>query len=53
VINEEPDENGDKSYYLLVEGYGLREVMGCSGVDGIRTKSNHIMDMQVSLSLKP
>lgn len=34
-----------KEYYLLVEGYGLREVMGCSGIRGDLTKSNHIADM--------
>jgi DNA-directed RNA polymerase III subunit RPC1 len=34
VINEENDDSGKKIYYLLVEGYGLQDVMGCSGVDG-------------------
>jgi len=52
VINEELDNSGSKSYYLLVEGYGLREVMGCPGVDGLNTKSNHIMDMQDVLGIE-
>ena len=52
VINEEVDESGQKAYYLLVEGYGLREVMGCPGVDGCNTKSNHIMDMQDVLGIE-
>ncbi len=52
VINEELDNNGDKSYYLLVEGYGLREVIGSTGVDGLDTKSNHIMDMQDVLGIE-
>jgi len=38
-------EDGDKAFHLLVEGYGLREVMGCQGVEGRETESNHIMDM--------
>jgi DNA-directed RNA polymerase III subunit RPC1 len=52
VINEEVDGDGKKAYYLLVEGYGLREVMGCPGVDGRLTKSNHIMDMQDVLGIE-
>jgi len=52
VINEELDNQGKKSYYLLVEGYGLREVMGCNGIDGLNTKSNHIMDMQDVLGIE-
>jgi DNA-directed RNA polymerase III subunit RPC1 len=52
VINEELDNSGNKSYYLLVEGYGLREVMGCPGIDGLNTKSNHIMDMQDVLGIE-
>ena len=31
VINEEDGENGKKSFHLLVEGYGLAEVMGSPG----------------------
>jgi DNA-directed RNA polymerase III subunit RPC1 len=52
VINEELDDSGEKSYYLLVEGYGLREVVGATGVDGLNTKSNHIMDMQEVLGIE-
>jgi DNA-directed RNA polymerase III subunit RPC1 len=54
VINEESSEKDgqEKNYYLLVEGYGLREVMGCAGVDGRRTKSNHIVDMQEVLGIE-
>ena len=39
------DMISQKQYYLLVEGYGLREVMGCAGIVGSQTKSNHIVDM--------
>jgi len=52
VINEGVDDAGDKTYHLLVEGYGLREVMGCQGVDGRETVSNHIMDMQAVLGIE-
>jgi hypothetical protein len=34
-----------KQYHLLVEGYGLLEVMGCSGVDASKTYSNHIFEV--------
>ncbi|KAJ3093173.1 hypothetical protein HK102_003581 [Quaeritorhiza haematococci] len=37
---------------LLVEGYGLREVMGMEGVDGKRTKSNHILEVQKTLGIE-
>lgn len=53
VINEGVDDrSGDKTYHLLVEGYGLQEVMGCQGVDGRETVSNHIMDMQQVLGIE-
>lgn len=29
---------------MLVTGYGLSEVMGTDGVDGLRTKTNHVME---------
>ena len=35
---------------MLVEGYGLQEVMGCPGVDGINTKTNNILEMQARAS---
>lgn len=54
VINEEdvPGESGVKNYYLLVEGYGLSDVMGTPGVDGYTTKSNHIIEMQKVLGIE-
>ena len=51
VINETV-ENDMKKYYLLVEGYGLSDVMGCSGVNGSETKSNHILEMQTVLGIE-
>ena len=51
VINEE-EVNGLKTYYLLVEGYGLAEVMGSPGVDGRSCKSNHILEVQQVLGIE-
>ena len=53
VINEEFDgQLGKKLYYLLVEGYGLQDVMSCPGIDGKYTKSNHILEMQRVLGIE-
>ncbi|KAJ8551812.1 hypothetical protein K7X08_028255 [Anisodus acutangulus] len=51
VVNKEQqkDRKSDvkgKTYELLVEGTGLLAVMGIEGVDGLNTKSNHIMEVQ-------
>lgn len=35
----------DGSRELLVEGYGLREVMTTDGVIGMKTKTNHILEV--------
>ena len=52
VINEEEQPGNQKSYYLLVEGYGLSEVIGCPGIKGTESKSNHIMEMQNVLGIE-
>eukprot|EP01038_Epipyxis_sp_PR26KG_P008141 gene8141-11020_t len=53
VINEEVDSvTSKKIYYLLVEGYGLEDVIGCPGVDGRQVKSNHISEMQHVLGIE-
>lgn len=53
VINEEINSTtGKKDYYLLVEGYGLQEVMGCPGVLGDSSKSNHIIELQKVLGIE-
>lgn len=38
------DEKNNDVNRLLVTGYGLAEVMGTDGVDGLRTKTNHVME---------
>ncbi|KAK1737834.1 putative DNA-directed RNA polymerase [Skeletonema marinoi] len=45
VINEET-KGGNPSYHLLVEGYGLAEVMGSPGIDGRHTTTNHIIEVE-------
>lgn len=44
--------NGDKKYNLLVEGYGLREVMTSEGIVGTQTTSNHIMETAKVLGIE-
>ena len=43
---------GEKTYYLLVEGYGLQEVIGSPGVNGLETVTNHITEMQKVLGIE-
>jgi len=52
VINEEAGENGGKSFHLLVEGYGLSEVMGSPGVDGSKTTTNHVIEVLTTLGVE-
>ncbi|KAL2614065.1 hypothetical protein R1flu_025757 [Riccia fluitans] len=47
VISE---ENG--KYNLLVEGTNLSAVMGIDGVDGRRTKSNHVIEAEHTLGIE-
>jgi DNA-directed RNA polymerase III subunit RPC1 len=51
VINEE-ERDGRSSYNLLVEGYGLAEVMGSPGVDGRYTITNHIIEVEQTLGVE-
>ncbi len=51
VINEE-DKDGRPSYHLLVEGYGLSEVMGAPGIDGRHTTTNHIIEVEQTLGVE-
>ncbi|WFD31819.1 DNA-directed RNA polymerase [Malassezia sp. CBS 17886] len=44
------DEKGERK--LLVEGYGLKEVMTTEGVNGTHTQTNHIMEMQQVLGIE-
>lgn len=51
VINK--DDKGDKTTYsLLVEGYGLMDVMSVPGIDSIHTSSNHVMEVERVLGIE-
>ncbi|GLU11714.1 hypothetical protein SLE2022_284390 [Rubroshorea leprosula] len=59
VIAEKKDEKKNqnakdvkKKYQLLVEGMGLRAVMGTDGIDGRKTMSNHVMEVQQILGIE-
>ena len=39
-------------YNLLVEGYGLRQVMSTEGIIGTRCTSNHILEVQQTLGIE-
>lgn len=51
VLNKK--ETGQKvAYSLLVEGYGLREVMGTPGIDPSKTSSNHVVEVEKVLGIE-
>ena len=50
MISELDKEPGH--YQLLVEGYGLREVMNTQGIVGTRTTTNHVADMRTYLGIE-
>ncbi|PJF17134.1 DNA-directed RNA polymerase subunit [Paramicrosporidium saccamoebae] len=50
VIND-VQGNGSR-YNLLVEGYGLAQVMTTEGVVGTQTTSNHVMEVQAVLGIE-
>lgn len=50
VISEIEKEPGH--YHLLVEGYGIRDVMNTDGVVGTRTRTNHVADMRTYLGIE-
>ena len=50
VINKD-DSHGYDKFNLLVEGYGLLNVMGIPGIDARSTKSNHVIEMESVLGI--
>jgi len=51
VLNKK--ETGDKvAYSLLVEGYGLREVMATPGIEPSKTSSNHVVEVEKILGIE-
>ena len=51
VINE-TSKDGKLSYNLLVEGYGLQDVMGSPGIDGRHTWTNHVLEVEQVLGVE-
>jgi DNA-directed RNA polymerase III subunit RPC1 len=51
VINEQ-DRGGKPTYNLLMEGYGLQEVMGCPGINGLQTTTNHVLEVEEVLGVE-
>ncbi|KAE9620519.1 hypothetical protein Lal_00018992 [Lupinus albus] len=52
ISKEEDKETKADKFNLLVEGTGLREVMGIEGVDGRKTVSNHIDEVEKVLGIE-
>jgi DNA-directed RNA polymerase III subunit RPC1 len=50
--DEKPAADGSPVFKLLVEGQGLLEVMGTTGVDAANTVSNHIAEVEVTLGIE-
>ena len=51
VINE-TDKDGRQSYNLLMEGYGLQDVIGSPGIDGLYTTTNHVLEVETVLGVE-
>lgn len=59
VVNIDEDSetgSGDgskkRTYHLLVEGSGLLDVLGTAGVDGTKSTTNHIMELEKVLGIE-
>jgi DNA-directed RNA polymerase III subunit RPC1 len=51
VINE-TEKDGKVTYNLLMEGYGLLDVMGSPGIDGLCTTTNHVIEVKNILGVE-
>jgi DNA-directed RNA polymerase III subunit RPC1 len=51
VIND-ITKDGVRTYNLLVEGTNLAAVMGVNGVNGLETRSNHIIEVEHTLGIE-
>ena len=53
LINKEKDSaSGRFKYAVIVEGYGLKEIMNMNGVNFAHTGSNHIMEIEQVLGIE-
>ena len=46
------DKEKESRLELLVEGYGLKDVMGMEGIEGDQTTSNHTLEMYKVLGIE-
>ncbi|GKY92403.1 hypothetical protein MPSEU_000210900 [Mayamaea pseudoterrestris] len=51
VINES-EKGSSPTYNLLMEGYGLQDVMGSPGIDGLQTTTNHVLEVETVLGVE-
>ncbi|OLY84404.1 DNA-directed RNA polymerase III subunit rpc1 [Smittium mucronatum] len=52
IVRSVISDSGNGTYNLVVEGYGLKDVMNTDGVIGTKTASNHVMEMQKVLGIE-
>ncbi|KAM1218950.1 hypothetical protein ACFX13_046898 [Malus domestica] len=52
INNEKEAKTNHKKYKLFAEGRGLLEVLGTEGVDGCRTTSNDVLEVQRTLGIE-
>lgn len=52
VINKAAAKDGGEELSLLVEGYGLQEVMNTLGIKGEETIGNHVAEVQAVLGIE-
>ncbi|KAK2985575.1 hypothetical protein RJ640_025008 [Escallonia rubra] len=52
ISKEKNKKTGQEEYRVPVEGTGLLAVMGTEGVDGRRTRSNHVIEVQHTLGIE-
>lgn len=50
--DDKPDATGREPVSVLVEGYGFRQCMTTEGVDGVRTRTNSIMECKDVLGIE-
>ncbi|KAJ8602663.1 hypothetical protein CTAYLR_004114 [Chrysophaeum taylorii] len=51
VLNKN-DDNNNVVYNLLVEGYGLEDVMAADGINGRETTTNHVAEVESTLGIE-
>ena len=52
VISRQEPSEGSKGYNLLIEGYGMAQVMRTPGIDFTRTRTNHILETASVLGIE-